>query len=275
MSYYLIVKHDYISTKESSVITSGLFTDKRNALEELEAQAYRAVIAKDGEVHAAKCLKDEKDLIKKGLERKYFITKNAQESPDKLTVWRKYDLVKSAPGTIYGRKVWSESVLEKQFSVSIISVPKSLWGSEPSGPLVVYRPEWSLKAQQHAKTLPNDITEDEYIAKEHRDSSKDYAEYLRTTNVFKALADRLAVPDTESKLPDVVAPFSLPKIRYESNKICTDYNTAHPDKKPQSLEYLSCSLAQKWTPPVEVITPGAPAVPAPIAPSVEGAAEAK
>lgn len=245
MSYYLIVKHDYISTKESSVVTSGLFTDKRNALEELEAQAYRAVIAKDGEVHASKCLKDEKDLVKKGLERKYFITKNAQESPDKLTVWRKYDTIKSAPGTLYGRKTWSESVLEKQFSVSIISVPKSLWESEPTVPLVVYRPEWVAKAK--AQKYPNGMTEDEYVAKEIPDTAKDYAAFLRTTSVFKALAERLAIPDNETKLPDVLIPFNMAKIRYEANKAGMEHNAAHPDKK-EKLEYLACSLAQKYVP---------------------------
>lgn len=234
MSFYLVVKHDYVSTKESSVLKqderSCLFTDKRNALEELEACAKSAVVAVNGIEHATKCMYDEKRFIRKQgqacIEKKYYITKDAKESPDKLTVWRKYDVTKTKPGTLYGVKSWVETVVEKQFSVSVVRVSSEIWGLRPTTPSVAYKQEWLAKALK----VPKGNTEDEYLAKEHRDLSHEFSEFLRTTAVFKILSDRF----TQEEVPAI----NLPKIRFE-----------------HAVEFLKCPLANVWTPPPVKVEP--------------------
>jgi len=244
MSYYLVVKHDFVKTKESNVVSNNdtcLFTDKRNALEALEECAYSAVIAVNGVEHAAKCLYDESFFLdqRKGFfERKYYITKNAKESPDSLTVWRKHAISKTSKGWVYGQSTKEMSVIEKEFSVSVVRVNADLWGTKPTTPSVTYKPEWFT-----ATAVPNGMTEDEYIAREHKELSKDYAEFLHSTSVFKVLKERVTM--------DEIPTINLPKIRFEN-----------PD------EFLVCADAVTWVPPVvevevvEATIPDAPPAPA-------------
>jgi len=237
MSYYLVVKHDYVTTKETSVVketNNVLFSDKRNALQQIETIAYQAVISVNGIEHAAKCMYDEKRLIRKQhqavIEKKYFITQNLLESPDQLTVWSKHDVTKSKPGRIYGQSTWTETILEKQFSVSVIRVPVDVWGTKIEGPTVNYTAKWLENAKL---VIPKGATEDEYFAKEHRELSKDYADFLKSTAVFEVLAKRL----THEEVPAI----NLPKIRFEN-----------PD------EFLKCPLASAYVPPPIPAAPPAP-----------------
>jgi len=241
MSYYLVVKHDFTKTKESSVVANGatcLFTDKRNALEALEECAFGAVIAVNGVEHANKCLYDESFFLaqRKGFfERKYFITKNAKEAPDSLTVWRKHAISKTSPGWVFGKSTTETSVIEKQFSVSLCRVDASLWGTIPTEPIVTYKSEWFKNT-----VVPKNMTEDQYIALEHKDLARDYAAFLRSTAVFKILESRM----NEEEIPAI----NLPKIRYENDS-----------------EFLACPRAHSWTPvaePVEAVEiPEAPPAP--------------
>jgi len=247
MSYYLVVKHDYVTTKETSVTrdpsnnNTAIFTAKHNALQFAQTLAYQAVVAVNGVEHAAKCMYDEKRLIRKQhqavIEKKYFITQNLLESPDQLTVWRKHDVTKSKPGRFYGQATWTETVLEKQFSVSVVRVPVDVWGTKIEGPTVNYTAKWLEKANS---VIPKGANEDEYFAKEHRELSKDYAEFLKSTAVFKVLSERLTHEEVSS--------INLPKIRFENPE-----------------EFLKCPLASTYVPP---------AVPAPPAPVVTPAVAA-
>jgi hypothetical protein len=249
MSYFLICKHDFVKTKES-VILPTIYTDKRNALEEMEEIAKSAVVAVNGVEHANKCMYDDKRFnriyARPAIEKKYFITRDAAESPDQLTVYRKYDLTKTAPGKIYGMQTWVETIIEKQFSVRVVKISADNWGSRPNNPNVVYKTKWL----ENARKLPKNMTEDEYIAAEHRELCKDYSDMLKTTAIFKVLSKRLD--------SDEIAPINLPKIRFEN-----------------PAEFLPCPLASVYVPAVDpakvepvVVTPPPPPPPPPV-PTVE------
>lgn len=253
MSYYLVVKHDYVTTKQTVVVkdatsnNTAVFSDSRNALQFAQTLAYQAVVAVNGVEHASKCMYDEKRLIRKQhqavIEKKYFITQNLLESPDQLTVWRKHDVTKSKPGRIYGQSTWTETVLEKQFSVSVVRVPADVWGTKIEGPTVNYTAKWLEKAKL---VIPKGATEDEYFAKEHRELSKDYADFLKSTAVFKVLAERL----THEEVPAI----NLPKIRFENPE-----------------EFLKCPLASTYVPPAIPAAPPAPVITPAVAAIIETA----
>ncbi len=227
MSYYIVVKHDYATTKDSVVTDNNVFTDKLNAMEYLQEVAYNAVVAVNGVDHANKCIFDEKRLVRKQaqscIEKKYYITKNAIEAPDQLIVWRKYDVTRSKPGRLYGTQTWLETVMEKQFSVSVVRVPSSVWGVKPQEPIVTYTPKWLEKAKIN---IPKGTTEDEFYAKEHREINKEYSEFLKKTAVFGVLNKRL----TEEEIPAI----NLPKIRYE--------NPSEFNKCSRALVYVPASV---------------------------------
>lgn len=238
-TYYLIVKHDYAETKTSAVVGDA-FTDKRNALSEMENIAYQAVIAKDGVEHAKKCLFDEANPMRHK-EKKMYITKNAKESPDSLTVWWKHDVTRSKPGRLYGQSTWTETVFEKQFSVQVVSIPASAWGVKPVAPIVTYQTKWIEKMAKNQNKNPKSTTDDEQLAALHKDSAKEYAGYFRCTAVYAVLSSR---HDQE-----VVPEINLPKIRYEQTEKDKAANLEVKD-----YQFLSCGRAKQYVPePVAVV----------------------
>lgn len=243
-TYYLIVKHDYAETKTSTIVGEA-FTDKRNALSEMENIAYQAVIAKDGVEHAKKCLFDEANPMRHK-EKKMYITKNAKESPDGLTVWWKHDVTKSKPGRLYGQSTWTETVFEKQFSVQVVSIPAALWGVKPVAPIVTYQSKWIEKMTKNQSKNPKSTTEEEQLAALHKDSAKDYANYFRCTAVFAVLSSRL---DQE-----VVPEINLPKIRYEQT-----LKDKEAQLETKDYQFLTCHRAKQYTPEPVVATQVAPA----------------
>lgn len=242
-TYYLIVKHDYVGTKASSIVGEA-FTDKRNALSEMETIAYQAVIAKDGAEHAKTCLFDE-TVGKRHKEKKMYITKNAKESTDALTVWLKHDVTKTAPGRLYGQNKWTETVFEKQFSVQVVQISSVLWGIKPTVPIVTYRSSWLEKMEKNKKN-PKSMSDDEQLAALHKDSARDYANYFKLTAVFEVLAKRLE--DTSD--PSLVPPINLPKIRYEQ----TAKDRAAP-LPPKDYQFLSCGRAKQYVPEPDAVAP--------------------
>ena len=152
----------------------------------------------------------------------------AVESPDQLVVWRKYDVTRTKPGTLYGVKTYTETVVEKQFSVSVVRVPTGVWGMRPTTPTVAYRTSWIDKAKEFK--VPKGVSVDEFIANEHKELVREYSEYLRSTSVFKTIYNRFE--------QDEVAALNLPRIRFE-----------HPE------EFLKCPLATAWVPPAPIVAP--------------------
>jgi hypothetical protein len=243
--YYLIIKHDYADTKTSSIVGEA-FTDKRNALSEMENIAYQAVISKDGIEHAKKCLFDEANPMRHK-EKKMYITKNAKESPDSLSVWWKHDITKTGPGRLYGRSTWTETIFERQFSVQVVSIPAALWGLKPVVPIVTYQSKWLDKMSKNGKS-PKSMTDDEQLTALHKDSAKEYVNYFKLTAVYTVLANRL---DKE-----IVPEINLPKIRYEQTQKDKEAHLS-----PKDYQFLSCPRAKQYVP-----EPVAPVVSAPVAP---------
>lgn len=238
---YLIVKHDYAETKTSSVVGEA-FTDKRNALSEMENIAYQAVIAKDGIEHAKKCLFDEANPMRHK-EKKMYITKNAKESPDGLTVWWKHDVIRSKPGRLYGQSTWTEVVFEKQFSVQVVSAP--MLGVKPVVPIVTYQNKWVEKMAKTQGKNSKSMSDEEQLAVLHKDSAKDYANYFKCTAVFAVLASRL----DQEVVPDI----NLPKIRYEQT-----LKDMEAKLKTKDYQFLSCHRAKQYTLEPVMIEPPTP-----------------
>lgn len=236
-TYYVIVKHDYAGTKASTIV-GDVFTDKRNALSEMENIAYQAVIAKDGVEHSKNCLFDEAKPMRHK-EKKMYITKNAKESTDSLTVWLKYDVEKTKKGILYGQVVWTETVFKKQFSVQVVSVPSTFLTIKPSVPIVTYQSKWIDKMTKNQSKNPKSTSEDEQLIALHKDSAKDYAGYFKCTAVFAVLSTRL----DQEIIPDI----NLPKIRYEQTLKDKESNLETKD-----YQFLSCFRAKQYAPETKI-----------------------
>ena len=141
--------------------------------------------------------------------KKHFITRDVESSTDRLTIWRKYDVEKTVAGTVWGTKKVTETLIEKQFSVEVITIPSNVLHMTHNTPSVDYRPRWYQTTH-----LPKDMTEDQYIEKERKGLAKDFSACLNELESFKTLAHRFK-DEEEVSVYEEAETLELPRLRYE------------------------------------------------------------
>jgi hypothetical protein len=221
--HYVIVRHDSINTRESTVIGNA-FTDSRNALSALEEYVFSYVNKEDGAEHAynvsqkgsesygywKNCMfnaRDQNDqefaVVNRknnAVSRKHYIIRDAARCPNKFTIYRKHDVIKIVPGKLWGSGPAQKTVFEAQFSVEVIKIPVTILSIVHDPPTVIFKKKWY-------KEISVDIySEDECIEIDRIDVANAFSELIMAEDHFKYLASRL-----EQEEIDYI---NVPLIRY-------------------------------------------------------------
>jgi hypothetical protein len=177
---------------------------------ELKEQGFARKDSGKFDINEGYVLSESRFLRKVGaFPKKHFITRDVDGSTDRLTVWRKYDVEKTVPGRVYGLRTVTETVVEKQFSVEVISVPSGVLFMKHEPVPVTYKAPW-----YQAFHLPKNMTEEQYIEKERKDLARDVSDCLNETEVFPVLAARFKDEEDVFVYEDA-EPIKLPRLRFE------------------------------------------------------------
>lgn len=125
---YGVQKHSF-DNKTSEIL--ALYTDKREATNQLECIAFHFIQDKDGDnklssiADVKKCLYQDKEFETKKdtLPIGHYVTRNPMEDLYKLTVWQKKEIIVVTPGRLYGKHKTPTLVVEKLFSITLVLVP--------------------------------------------------------------------------------------------------------------------------------------------------------